>query len=95
MAEPATPAAVIKLDGHTVSRGPVANDWGTRLQWKILRDGKEIATPNARAFPNYTHADATPGQYEVVLETWRHDGYKGNKGVGEYVVISNKVTFKL
>ena len=38
-----TPRAEIRLEGREVTRTEVKNDWGSRLQWQILRDGKEIA----------------------------------------------------
>jgi hypothetical protein len=39
-----TPSVEIKLEGRTVVRSEVQNNWGTRLQWRLLKEGKEIAT---------------------------------------------------
>jgi hypothetical protein len=39
-----TPKAEIRLEGRKVIRSDVENDWGSRLQWKISRDGEVIAT---------------------------------------------------
>ena len=89
-----TPKAEIKLAGRKVTRGEVANDWGSRLQWKVRRDGKDIATVLARADTSYEHADKTPGKYEIVLEMWQYEGYK-NKDHGKFVEISNKVSYKI
>ena len=94
MAELPLPTAELKLDGRTVSRTPVVNDYGTRIQWKITRDGVEIATPDARGSTSYTHSDATPGQYEIVLETWKHEGYRAG-ALGKYIAISNKVAYRI
>src|SRR3954464_9535283 len=58
-----TPQAVIRLEGRRAVRGDVTNDWGSRLQWVIRRNGEVIATQNARADMSYEQADATPGTY--------------------------------
>jgi hypothetical protein len=89
-----TPKAEIRLEGRKVSRTPVSNDWGSRLQWKIRRDGKDVATVLARAEISYEHADKTPGKYEIVLEMWHYEGYK-NKDHGKFVEISNKVSYTI
>jgi hypothetical protein len=89
-----TPKAEIRLEGRKVIRGEVSNDWGSRLQWKVRRDGKDIATVLARVDLAYEHTDKTPGTYEIVLEMWQYEGYK-NKDHGKYVEISNKVSYKV
>jgi hypothetical protein len=91
------PKADVKLEGHRVTRGSVANDWGLRLQWEIRRDGQVIATPPARAEPSYEHADKTPGKYEIVLQTWKYVDYKkdanGEFVNSKFVEISEKVSY--
>lgn len=94
MADIPQPTAEIKLDGKTVSRGHIANDYGNRVHWKVLRDGKEVATVEARSSDSFTLADATPGAYEIVLETWKHEGYQ-SKALGKYVEISNRVSVRV
>ena len=89
-----TPKATIKLEGRKVLRSEVTNDWGSRLQWKISRDGKVLATLPARADVSYEHADKAPGTYEVVLEMWKYEGFRA-KDHGQFVEISNKVTYKI
>jgi hypothetical protein len=89
-----TPKAEIRLEGRKVTRGEVANDWGSRLQWKVLHNGKPVATPPARAESSYEHPDSAPGTYEIVLEMWKYEGYKKG-GVGQYVEISNKVSYQV
>ena len=79
-----TPRAEIKLEGRRVTRGDVANDWGLLLRWVIARDGKVIATANARAETSYEHTDAAPGQYEIVLQMWKYVDYKKNPD-GEFI----------
>jgi hypothetical protein len=86
------PKAEIRLEGRKVVRGEVSNDWGSRLQWKVLRDGKPVATAAARAAHDYEHSDPAPGAYEIVLEIWKYEGYKKG-GVGRYVEVSNKVSY--
>lgn len=92
MAELPQPSVEIKLAGRTVSRGHILNDYGNRVHWRVSRDGQVIATPEARTNESYTQADATPGMYEVVIETWKHEGYQA-KALGKYIEISNKVTY--
>ena len=72
----------------------VTNDWGSRLQWKISRDGKVVATAPARAEVSYELADKTPGTYEVVLEIWKYEGYTV-KDHGKFIEISNKVRYTI
>lgn len=91
------PQAEIKLEGRKVVRGHVAGDWGLRLQWEIRRDGKVIATPPARAEVSYEHPDATPGKYEIVLQSWKYVDYKktptGEFVNSKFIEISNKVSY--
>jgi hypothetical protein len=92
-----TPQAEIRLDGRKVSRGDVTNDWGSRLQWQVKRDGKVIATPPARAELSYEQPDPQPGKYEVVLQMWKYVNYRKNKD-GEFidskfVDVSNTVSY--
>ncbi len=94
-----TPKAEITLDGRKVTRSDVAFDWGLRLQWEVRRDGKVIATPAARADTSYEHPEATPGQYEIVLQMWKYVDYLKNPD-GEFknskfVEISNKVSYTI
>jgi len=94
-----TPQAEIRVDGRRVTRSAVTNDWGALLQWQISRDGKVVATPPARAETSYEHADATPGQYEVVLQMWKYIDYKktpdGEFVNSKFVDISNKSTYQV
>jgi hypothetical protein len=89
-----TPRAEIRLEGRKVVRGEVQNDWASRLQWKVTRDGEVVGTPPARATHDLDYPATEPGTYEVVLEMWKYEGY--NKGgTGKYVEISNKVSFTI
>ena len=94
-----TPKAEIRLQGRRVTRGDVMNDWGLMLRWVITRDGKEVATAPARAEPSYEHADKTPGQYEIVLQSWKYVNYakdaKGEFTKSKFVAISNVVKYKI
>lgn len=94
MAELPQPRAEIQLEGRTVSRGRIIDDYGNRVHWKVLRDGVEIATQEARSQESYRVEADIPGTYEVVLETWKHEGYQ-SRGLGKYVEISNKVSFRV
>jgi hypothetical protein len=92
-----TPRAEIRLEGRRVIRGDVSHDWGSRLQWQIVRDGKVIATVPARASDSYEHADKTPGKYEIVLQLWKYVDYRKDKARNfinsKYIDISNKVSY--
>jgi len=94
-----TPKAEIKLDGRKVTRSDVTNDWGLGLQWVVRRDGKVVATVNARAEPTYEHTDKTPGNYEIVLQMWQYIDYAktpaGEFTKSKFVEVSNKVTYKI
>jgi hypothetical protein len=91
------PKAGVKLEGHRVTRGPVVNDWGLRLQWEVRRDGQVIANPPARVDLSYEHADKTPGKYEIILQTWKYVDYKkdasGEFVNSKFVEISEKVSY--
>jgi hypothetical protein len=93
------PRAEIRLEGRRVTRGDVVGDWGLRLQWEVRRDGKVIATPNARPDLSYEHSDTTPGKYEIVLQTWKYVNYKkgadGEFTDSKYIEISNKVSYTI
>jgi hypothetical protein len=95
----ATPKAELRLRGRTVTRGDVANDWGTQLRWVVKRDGKVIATPPARAESSYEYADTAPGTYEIALEMFKYVNYakdaKGEYTQSKFVVISNVVSYTI
>jgi hypothetical protein len=93
----ATPKAELRLRGRTVTRTDVANDWGLQMRWVVKRDGKVVATANARADATYEHPGQEPGTYEIVLEMFKYVNYAKDKA-GEYtqskfVVISNAVSY--
>jgi hypothetical protein len=92
-----TPKATLKLDGRKITRSDVSNDWGTRLQWKVSRDGKEVATVGAGVEADFEHADTTPGTYQVVLQQFRYVNYRktpdGQFIDSKYVDISDPVVY--
>lgn len=93
------PRAELKLNGRKVSRTDITNDWGMMVRWVVSRDGKVVATVPARAESEYEHTDTTPGQYEIVLQTWKYVNYKkgadGEFTDSKFIEISNKVTYKI
>jgi len=95
----ATPRAEIRLEGRRLTRTEVTQDWGLRLQWVVKRNGQVVATPNARLALTYEHPEATPGDYEVVLQMWKYVDYaknpQGEFTKSQYVDVSNKVTYKI
>jgi hypothetical protein len=89
-----TPRAEIRIDGRRVTRSEVSNDWASRLQWKISRDGQVVLTAPARAGTSYDLAETTPGNYEIVLEMWKYEGFRVQQH-GRFIEISNKVTYTI
>ncbi|QDU98205.1 hypothetical protein [Lignipirellula cremea] len=93
------PHADIQLQGNSLQRSDVTQDWGSKLQWKITRDGKEVAVAAARVSPVYEHGLTEPGDYEAVLQLFKYVNYKKDKDgaytESKFVDISNKVTFSV
>jgi hypothetical protein len=94
-----TPQATLTIVGRKITRSDVTNDWGTRLQWKISRDGKEVATVAAGIAADFEHADAAPGNYQVVLQQFHYVNYRktpdGKFTESKYVDISEPVTYAI
>ena len=94
-----TPKATLQLNGRAVTRSEVTDDWGTRLQWQIKRDGKEIATTKAGLDLTYEHPDTAPGKYEVVLQQFYYVNYKkdtsGKFTESKYINISDPVSYTI
>ncbi len=94
-----TPKAEIRLDGRKLVRSDVTNDWGSQLLWEIRLNGQVVATVPARSDFSYEHSDATPGEYEVVLQMFKYEGYAkdpaGNYTKSKLIDISNKVTYSI
>jgi len=91
------PKASLSLEGRKVTRSEISNHWGTRLQWRVTRDGKEVATPTAGPELVFEHADTTPGKYQVVLQQFHYVGYakdkEGKFTTSKYVDIADPVTY--
>ena len=94
-----TPKAILQLAGRKVTRSEVTNNWGTRLQWKISRDGKEVATAVAGLDTTFEHSDTAPGKYEVVLQQFQYLNYKKDKDgkftESKYIDISEPVSYTI
>jgi hypothetical protein len=94
-----TPRAEIRLEGRRVVRSEVNNDWGSRLHWLVLRDGKEVASVPARVSTSYEHPDKTPGKYEIVLQMWRYLDYRKDKDrkfiTSKFIDVSNRVSYQI
>ena len=94
-----TPKATLQLAGRKVIGGEITNHWGTRLQWKVSRDGKEIATVGAGIDLIFEHPETTPGKYEVVLQQFQYLNYKKDKDgkftESKYINISEPVSYTI
>ena len=91
------PRAELRLDGRTVVRTDVTNDWGLQLLWVVRRDGKPVSKAQARTAATFTPPTLPPGKYEVVLQMWKYVNYaKGPDGeftASKYVDVSNAVAY--
>jgi hypothetical protein len=92
-----TPKATLALAGRKITRSDISNDWGTRLQWKVSRDGKEVATLGAGIEPEFEFSDNTPGKYQVVLQQFQYVNYRksadGKFTESKYIDISEPVSY--
>jgi hypothetical protein len=89
------PSATLSLADGKVSRSAVSDDPGYRLQFHFKKDGKTIATPEARAETSVALPATEPGTYAVTLELF-YPSYKGgNQRKGEYKPISEAITYKV
>jgi len=94
-----TPKADLRLEGRTVVRSAVTNDWGSQLLWEIRKDGQVVGTAPARVSESYELTEKTPGQYDVVLRIFKYDGYAkdpaGKFTKSQFIDISDKVTISV
>ena len=89
------PRATLTLADGKVSRSAVTDDPGYRLQFRFEKDGKVIATPEARSDSSVSLPATEVGTYVVTLELF-YPAYKGgNQRKGEYKPISETLTYKV
>jgi hypothetical protein len=89
------PEAKLHLDGPRLVRSDVKDDPGFRLQYDFKKDGKTVATAEARAAATLDIPQKEPGTYTVVLELF-YPAYKGGtQQKGEFRPISNVLTFRI
>jgi hypothetical protein len=93
------PKATLQLAGRKVTRSEVTDNWGTRLQWKVSRDGKEVGTATAGLDLTFEHPETAPGKYEIVLQQFHYLNYKKDKDgkftESKYVDISEPVSYTI
>jgi hypothetical protein len=91
------PKSEIRVDGASLIRTEVVNDWGSLLQWVITQNGKQVAAYNARPGLSIKHDLKSPGDYEAQLHIWKYVDYKktpqGEFINSKFIEISNKVKF--
>jgi hypothetical protein len=89
------PEAKLRLDGARLTRSAVKDDPGFRLQYDFKKDGKTVATAEARAAETLDIPQKDAGTYTVVLELF-YPAYKGGtQQKGEFKPISNVLTFRV
>src|SRR5579871_1885624 len=89
------PLATLKLVGARLNRSAVQDDPGFRLQYHFRKDGKTVATVQARAHPAVDILQKMAGTYTVVLELFYPAYRGGTQQKGEFKPISNVVTFRI
>src|SRR4051812_21216030 len=82
------PAAKLTLADGKVTRTAVTDDPGYRLQFNFTKDGKSVATAEARAEASVALPTTEPGTYVVTLELYFPSYKTGNQRKGEYRPIS-------
>ncbi len=89
------PRATLALAGDKLTRSAVTDDPGFRLQFHFRKEGKTLATIEARAEATVPLPRTDPGTYTVVLELF-HPAYRGGTASkGEFKPISEVLTFKI
>lgn len=92
-----TPSVEIKLEGRTLVRSDVQNDWGTRMQWRIAKEGKEVLTGVVGQDPSIDLPDLEPGKYQIVVQQFHYLNYKkspeGKFTESKYVDICKPLEF--
>jgi hypothetical protein len=89
------PRATLSLSGETLTRSAVRDDPGFRLQYHFQKDGKTLATPDARAEGRIRLPSLEAGTYTVVLELF-HPGYKGGTASkGEFKPVSAVLSYRI
>jgi hypothetical protein len=89
------PSATLSLADGKVTRSAVTDDPGYRLQFHFKKDGKTIATPEARSETTVALPATEVGTYSVTLELF-YPSYKGgNQRKGEFKPISEPITYKI
>lgn len=94
-----TPKADLRLEGRTVIRSAVRNDWGSQLLWEVRRNGDVVTTANARLGESFELAESTPGKYDIVLRMFHYVNYAkdaaGKFTQSKFVDVSDPVTITI
>jgi len=89
------PLATLSVNGERIRRSAVKDDPGFRLQFHFQKEGKTIATIDARADEAVVPPSLEPGVYTVALELF-HPGYKGGTGIkGQFKAVSETLTYRI
>jgi hypothetical protein len=89
------PLATLTLRDVRLSCTALKDDPGFRLQYHFRKDGKTVATVEARANPSLAIPRKEAGSYTVVLELF-YPAYKGGTAQkGEFKPVSNVVAFRI
>jgi hypothetical protein len=89
------PRATLTLKDGRLSRSALKDDPGFRLQYHFHKDGKTVATVEARSHKNLSVPQKQPGTYTVVLELFYPAYQGGDRQKGQFRAVSNTVYFRV
>jgi hypothetical protein len=89
------PRATLKLAGLKITRSGLSDDPGFRLQFHFQKDGKTIATVNARTAETVDLPSTEAGVYTVALELFYPNYKGGNVQKGEFRAVSSTLVYRL
>src|SRR5688572_433420 len=89
------PLTIIKFEGAKLSRTPVKDDPGFRLQWHFKKDGKTLQVTEARSQPELEIPDKTPGVYSVVVEMFNPSYKTGDLQKGQFKPASDELVYEV
>src|SRR5262249_37542808 len=89
------PLATLRIEGTRLVRSAVKDDPGFRLQYHFKKDGKTVATVEARANPGVDIPQKEAGTYTVVLELFHPTYQPGNQQGGAFKEVSTVLPYGL
>ena len=89
------PRATLQLSGTKITRSVLNDDPGFRLQFHFQKDGKSVATVNARTAESVDLPSTDPGVYTVALELFYPNYKGGNAQKGAFRAVSSTLVYRV